>query len=58
MNPNKQNDVSWRLIEFSIGRVNPINMKNIMTLKVLKLMKNSMRVILISIFYFLTLSSR
>jgi hypothetical protein len=33
MNPNKQNDVSWRLIEFSIGRVNPINMKNIMTLK-------------------------
>lgn len=33
MNPNKQNDVSWRLIEFLIGRVNPINMKNIMTLK-------------------------
>ena len=33
MNPNKQNDVSWRLIEFSIGRANPINMKNIMTLK-------------------------
>ena len=58
MNPNKQNDVSWRLIEFSIGRINPINMKNIMTLRVLKLMKNSMRVILISIFYFLTLSSR
>jgi len=33
MNPNKQNDVSWRLIEFLIGRINPINMKNIMTLK-------------------------
>tara|TARA_B100000925_G_scaffold138667_1_gene103891 strand:+ start:844 stop:1035 length:192 start_codon:yes stop_codon:yes gene_type:complete len=33
MNPNKQNDVSWRLIEFLIGRVNPINMKNIITLK-------------------------
>lgn len=33
MNPNKQNDISWRLIEFLIGRVNPINMKNIMTLK-------------------------
>ena len=33
MHPNKQNDVSWRLIEFSIGRANPINMKNIMTLK-------------------------
>ena len=33
MNPNKQNDVSWRLIEFLIGRVNPINIKNIITLK-------------------------
>ena len=33
MNPNKQNDINWRLIEFLIGRVNPINMKNIMTLK-------------------------
>ena len=37
MNPNKQNNVSWRLIEFSIGRVNPINMKNIMTLKSIKI---------------------
>ena len=33
MNPNKQNDVSWRLIEFLIGIINPNNMKNIMTLK-------------------------
>ena len=33
MNPNKQNDVSWRLIEFLIGRVNPTNIKNIITLK-------------------------